>query len=52
MMLNVSKDITNKKKKNISLKYRTELGQIHMVKSFLSIPNPWDQKDIQEQEKP
>lgn len=34
IMLKVSKDINNKRKKNILLKCRTELGQIHKVKTI------------------
>lgn len=38
----------SQQEKNILLKCRTELGKVHMVKSVLPIPNPCNQKDIQE----
>jgi len=38
----------SQQEKNILLKCRTELGKVHTVKSVLPIPNPCNQKDIQE----
>ena len=39
--------VRNNTERNILLKRRTELGQVHMVKSVLPIPNPPDQKYTQ-----
>ena len=43
--------VCNNTERNILLKRRTELGQVHMVKSVLPIPNPADQKYTQGEEK-
>ena len=43
--------VRNNTERNILLRRRTELGQVHMVKSVLPIPNPPDQKYTQGEEK-
>ena len=42
--------VCNNTDRNILLKRRTELGQVHMVKSVLPIPNPPEQKYTQGEE--
>ena len=43
--------VRNNTERNILLKRRTEVGQVHMVKSVLPIPNRPDQKYTQGEEK-
>lgn len=42
--------VHNKTDRNNLLKCRTGLGQIHMVKSVLPIPDPQDQDNVQKED--
>lgn len=44
--------VRNNTDRHILLKRRAELGQVHMIKSVLPIPDPLDQKYTQGKEKP